>query len=125
MTVLRQDASILGDYIVAYAAKEMKTLVQEGLLKPASIDHFIPHISSFAFYHPLHEGMLREGINIPQEKWYLNLADRGNTGSAYIYCALDEFLERNLVDVGETVLLMVPESARFGYGFVHLTCVRI
>lgn len=121
MTVLRQNPSILGEYIVPYAVREMKTLMDEGRLLPQKVDWFLPHISSFAFYQPLQDEMSREGVSIPTSKWFLNLAERGNTGAAYIYGALTELARSDRITPGEKLLLMVPESARFGYGFIQLS----
>lgn len=123
MTVLRQDPTILGEYIVEYAVREMKRLKDEGVLCPTEIDHFLPHISSYGFFRPLADSMEKEGISIPTTKWFLNLETKGNTGSAYIYNALNECFSEGKINVGDKILMMIPESARFGYGFIQLSCV--
>lgn len=125
MTVLRQDPTILGEYIVEYAVREMRRLCEEGVLNPKEIDHFLPHISSYGFFRPLADCMAKESINIPTEKWFLNLENKGNTGSAYIYSALHDFFTEGRINVGEKILLMIPESARFSYGFIQLSCVIV
>lgn len=125
MTVLRQDPTVLGEYIVEYAVREMKRLMEEGILDPTKIDLFLPHISSYGFYRPLADTMEKENVSIPTSKWFLNLENKGNTGSAYIYNALNESLSGGKINVGDKILLMIPESARFGYGFIQLSCVLV
>lgn len=60
---------------------------------------------------------------IPEEKWFTNLATKGNTGAASIFVMLEEAFNGGRFSPGDRILLMVPESGRFSVAFVHLTCV--
>jgi 3-oxoacyl-[acyl-carrier-protein] synthase-3 len=60
---------------------------------------------------------------IAEDRWFSNLATRGNTGAASIFIALHEAVESGLFAPGERILLIVPESGRFSFAFAHLTCV--
>ncbi|MEQ5135802.1 3-oxoacyl-[acyl-carrier-protein] synthase III C-terminal domain-containing protein [Providencia alcalifaciens] len=60
---------------------------------------------------------------IPQERWFTNLSERGNTGSASIYIMIHELLHSGRLNKGEKLLCFVPESGRFSGGFMHLTVV--
>ena len=64
------------------------------------------------------------GLPIPRERWFTNLAERGNTGSASPFIMLDELWRSGRIEPGQRLLLFVPESGRFSSGFIHLTAVR-
>ena len=53
------------------------------------------------------------GIDIPLERWFLNLSKVGNVGSASPYLMLEELLYSGKLQKGDTLLLSVPESGRF------------
>ena len=57
------------------------------------------------------------------EMWYSNLTRVGNIGSAAIFVILDEMMTDGLINDGDTLLCMVPESGRFVVSFMHLTAV--
>ena len=61
---------------------------------------------------------------IPEEKWYTNLYERGNTGCASLFIMLDEFARTQDYKAGDTVFCHVPESGRFNTVYVHLTVVE-
>jgi 3-oxoacyl-[acyl-carrier-protein] synthase-3 len=61
------------------------------------------------------------GMNIPYEKWFINLDRVGNVGSASIYLALDELMNSGKLKKGDRILLSVPESGRFSYAYAYLT----
>jgi 3-oxoacyl-[acyl-carrier-protein] synthase-3 len=60
---------------------------------------------------------------IPEEKWYTNLYERGNTGCASIFIMLDEFARMRELKEGEKIICMVPESGRFNSAYMQLTVV--
>src|SRR5690606_24516030 len=57
--------------------------------------------------------MQKAGLSIPRERWYNNLAWRGNTGAASILIMLSEFLQTRQLAAGEQIFCYVPESGRF------------
>ena len=63
------------------------------------------------------------GIAIPEDKWYTNLYERGNTGCASIFIMLDEFIRTRRLKAGEKILCMVPESGRFNCAYMQLTVI--
>ena len=60
-------------------------------------------------------------MEIPEEKWFTNLTQVGNVGSASIYLMLEEIFSSGRLKIGDKLLLMVPESARFSYSYALLT----
>ena len=70
---------------------------------------------------PLYDALVRLDLEIPQDRWFTNLATKGNTGSASIFIILDELLSSCQLRPGQRVLCLVPESARMTFAFVHLT----
>ncbi|MEI6969903.1 MAG: beta-ketoacyl-ACP synthase III [bacterium] len=118
---IKQDVGLLNRHVVKLAAESLaKSMLKHGL-KAGSVDYYLPHISSEFFREPLDEAMTRHGIGIPQEKWFTNLSQVGNVGSASIYLILEELFHSGRLDKGMKLLGMVPESARFSYAFMLLT----
>ena len=60
---------------------------------------------------------------VPQERWFSNLAEVGNVGSASIWLMLEAFLKSGRLRRGEKVLCVVPESGRAFVGFMMLEAV--
>ncbi|HQJ89662.1 MAG TPA: 3-oxoacyl-[acyl-carrier-protein] synthase III C-terminal domain-containing protein [Paludibacteraceae bacterium] len=61
------------------------------------------------------------GFYIPEERWFLNLPKVGNIASASAFAMIEELLYSGKLKKGQKVLMMVPESARFSYGYCMLT----
>lgn len=121
--LLRQDVKLLGENIVDIVVRAAKMLKDKGLLNSDEVDHYLPHISSFFFRDKLNESMNKHGVGIDLNKWFTNLKDKGNTGSASIYIMLDEAYRNKLFKPGEKILLMIPESGRFSVTYAYLTAV--
>jgi 3-oxoacyl-[acyl-carrier-protein] synthase-3 len=122
MLNLRQDTGILNN-IVALGVEEYVGLVRAGRIVPGEIDHLLVHYSSEYFRSDIVRLMAEAGLMISEERWFTNLATKGNTGAASIYIMLEEAWSTGRFTPGDRVLLMVPESGRFTVSFVHLTCV--
>jgi 3-oxoacyl-[acyl-carrier-protein] synthase-3 len=60
---------------------------------------------------------------IPEERWFTNLAAKGNTGSASFYIMLEELFASGRLRKGERILGFIPESGRFSVGWMLLTVV--
>jgi 3-oxoacyl-[acyl-carrier-protein] synthase-3 len=121
--LIRQDTSLLAEGMVSTAVREGRRLVEKGWLKSEEVDHFLPHLSSYFFYDKI-EGALEEaGCPIPEDKWFTNLATRGNTGSASIYLILEEAFNEGRFKPGDKILVFVPESGRFAMSYAQFTCV--
>ncbi|MCB0423441.1 MAG: hypothetical protein KDD13_02305, partial [Mangrovimonas sp.] len=85
------------------------------------IDYYLPHISSYYFKNSLYEEMKQQGVEIPWEKWFLNLTKVGNVGAGSIYIMLEELVNSGKLKKGDKIMLSVPESARFSYAYALLT----
>ena len=122
MFVLRQDVSMLDDLAEA-GIQQFQELVDIGLIDVKHLDHVICHYSTNAFRDVAFDALRRRVPSLDTDRWFSNLETRGNTGSASIFIALEEAWRTGRFEVGETVLLAVPESGRFSFAFAHLTVV--
>ena len=121
---VKQDVKLLNENIINYTVtKPLQELIAKGKLDPTIIDHFLPHYSSGYFRDKVYEGMKEAGCDIPQDKWFTNLSEKGNTGSASIYVILEELFHSNQLKVGEKLLCYIPESGRFSTAFMQLEVV--
>lgn len=119
---VRQDVKLLNEHVMAYTVqKPLETLRTTRGLQAADIDYLLPHYSSRYFRDKVYEHMRRAGVDVPQERWFTNLPQRGNTGAASIYIMIDELVRSGRLRAGQRLLCYVPESGRFATGFMHLT----
>lgn len=118
---IKQDVKLLDKNILVKGAQSMKEALDKNHISSDEIDYFLPHVSSHYFVEGLKKSFEEVGINIPSEKWFMNLARVGNVGSASIYLALDELMNSGKLKKGEKILLSVPESGRFSYAYAYLT----
>jgi 3-oxoacyl-[acyl-carrier-protein] synthase-3 len=98
-------------------------LIQKYGIKAEDFDWFLPHFSSHYFRQPVYDQMKDVGFEIPDERWFTNLYEKGNTGSASIFVIMEELLHSGRLKTGERILCYVPESGRFATCFVQLTVV--
>lgn len=118
--LLRQDVRLL-DNIVAVGVQGFLQLIEQKRVDPSNIDHVLCHFSSKYFKSKIFDMLAVAGASIPENKWYTNLYQRGNTGCASIFIMLDEFIKTHELQAGETIFCMVPESGRFNCAYMHLT----
>ena len=116
---LRQDIRLL-PHLFDIGIHEYAGLVREGWLDPSRVDHFLCHYSSEKFIPVVEDLMTKAGLAIPRERWYSNLAWRGNTGAASILIMLSEFLQTRTLKPGEQIFCYVPESGRFMAAYLLL-----
>ena len=116
---LRQDIRLL-PHLFDIGIHEYATLVKDGWVDPARVDHFLCHYSSEKFIPVVEDLMRKAGLAIPRERWWSNLAWRGNTGAASILVMLAEFLHTRTVKAGEQIFCYVPESGRFMAAYMLL-----
>lgn len=109
---LRQDIRLL-PHLFDIGIHEYAGLARDGWVRSDRIDHFLCHYSSEKFIPVVKDLLEKAGLEIPQERWYSNLAWRGNTGAASILIMLAEFLETRAVEPGQQILCYIPESGRF------------
>jgi len=109
---LRQDIRLL-PHLFDISIHEYAKLVRDKWIDPARVNHFLCHYSSEKFIPVVENLMDQAGLSIPRERWFSNLAWRGNTGAASIMIMLAEFLQTKTVKPGEQIFCYIPESGRF------------
>lgn len=116
---LRQDIRLL-PHLFDVCIHEYADLAHKGWVPERGIDHFLCHYSSERFMPVVQELLEKAQLGIPKERWWSNLAWRGNTGAASIFIMLAEFLEKETarLKAGDTVLCFIPESGRFTAGYM-------
>jgi 3-oxoacyl-[acyl-carrier-protein] synthase III len=120
---LKQDTKLLGDWIIKKGGQFLVDIIRKNGLDVTSLTWFLPHLSS-QYFGPRIDNELRcLGIGIPMEKWFTNLSKVGNVGAGSPYLMLEELFNSGKLQKGDTLLMMVPESARFNYAYVHMTAV--
>jgi len=118
---VKQDTRLLGEYILEKGVNSLKLTCEKHQIGPDDVDYYLPHISSYYFRDALYDELKRQGIEIPNDKWFLNLQEVGNVGAASIYVMLEELVRSGRLKKGDRILLHVPESARFSYTYAYLT----
>ncbi len=120
---IKQDSKLLDKNITRFGAILLLEAMQKHKLDTSKIDYFLPHISSMYFKEKINQTLKDYKINIPEEAWFTNLPKVGNVGSAASFFLLEEVFNTFNLNKGQTILLFVPESARFSYTIAHLTVV--
>lgn len=121
---VKQDVKLLNlEVIRTLVGKSLPAVVAKHGLTSADIDWFLPHYSSQYFREPLLQQLQEIGFPIPEDRWFTNLASKGNTGSASFYIMLEELFSSGRLQKGERILCTVPESGRFSVGWILLTVV--
>jgi 3-oxoacyl-[acyl-carrier-protein] synthase-3 len=120
---MKQDTRLLEKNIAKLGTKKYVELFKKHQVDPKSIDWFLPHISSEFFRSKVDEEMKNYGVDLPQEKWFVNLSQVGNIGAASIFISLEELMYSGKLKKGQKIALTVPESARFSYANAILTVV--
>lgn len=118
---IKQDVRLLDENILVKGAESMYRALRKHNVSATEIDYFLPHVSSYFFVEGLQKALADKGIDLPFEKWFMNLQRVGNVGAASIYLALDELVKEGNLKKGDRILLSVPESGRFSFAYAYLT----
>lgn len=118
---IKQDVKLLDEFILSKGAESMHDAMVKNNIKADQVDYFIPHVSSNFFVEGLKKGLSEKGIGMADEKWFMNLSNVGNVGSASIYLAVEELMNSGKLKKGDRILLSVPESGRFSFAYAYLT----
>lgn len=118
---MKQDVKLLGENILVKGVESMKMAMVKNNLKPEDVDYYLPHISSYYFKDTLYQEMVKQGVEIGWDKWFINLSHVGNVGAASIYIMVEELANSGKLKKDQKILLSVPESARFAYSYALLT----
>lgn len=117
----KQDVKLLDEFILVKGVQSVFDALSKNNVSVDEIDYFLPHVSSHYFVDGLSKLLAEKGLEIPMEKWFMNLATVGNVGAASIYLALEELMSSGKLKKGDKILLSVPESGRFSYALAYLT----
>ena len=118
---IKQDVKLLSKNVIQFGGAALKASLEKHGINPEEIDYFLPHMSSEFFREKIFQELNSNGIGIPYDKWFVNLSQVGNVGSASVYLMVDELFHSGKLQPGDKILLLVPESARFSYMFSLLT----
>jgi 3-oxoacyl-[acyl-carrier-protein] synthase-3 len=118
---IKQDVKLLGENIVKLGFKKLKQIFDEKGMTHHEVDHFLPHMSSYFFEDKIYNYLVEQNMEIPKDKWFTNLATKGNVGAGSIYMMVDDLFKSDKLKVGDKILLAVPESSRFSYVYSLLT----
>lgn len=117
---IKQDVKLLDENIIVKGADCVKMALEKYNVKPEEVTYFLPHISSFYFEDRLLNRLTALGIDMPKEKWFINLGYVGNVGAASAFLMVEELMNSGRLKKGDTILLAVPESGRFSYALAYL-----
>lgn len=120
----KQDIKALKKYIIKYWVDYIEQCLSKYKLNPSDVNYIIPHVSSMFFYKLLNEELMQRGIDLGSERWYTNLPEVGNIGSASIFAALKGLMDTSRLKNRDKILLLVPESGRFSFGAALLTVYK-
>ncbi|AXT53873.1 StlD/DarB family beta-ketosynthase [Aquimarina sp. BL5] len=118
---LKQDVKVLDKHIIQKGVSSLKDAINKNNFDINEVDYFLPHLSSFYFESKLYDELENQNVNIPKEKWFTNLANVGNVGSASIYLMINELKNSGKLKFGDKILVIVPESGRFSYFHILFT----
>lgn len=116
-----QDARFLNAHIGRLMCEGLRRTLEKHGLDGRTVSWVLPHLSSYYFREAFERGFTEVGLPVTPERYFTNLAEKGNTGSASLFIMLDEFLSSGRAEPGQTILCFVPESARFTAVFMLLT----
>lgn len=118
---IKQDVKLLSENIVPLGGVGLKKALEKHGIQSSEIDYFLPHMSSEFFKDKIFNRLIENGTGIPYDKWFVNLSTVGNVGAASVYLMVNELFHSGKLKVGDKILLLVPESARFSYMYSLLT----
>lgn len=103
--------------------KPLAELKKKRGLRPGDYSWFLPHYSSHFFRETLFEAMTKIDFQIPYERWFTELYEKGNIGSASMFVFIDELIRKKELKAGEKILCYIPESGRFSVYYMELEVV--
>lgn len=118
---VKQDVKLLSKNIISLGFKGLQKIFEDKNLKADDVTYFLPHMSSYFFEDKIFQELKALNLEIPKERWFSNLKEKGNIGAASIYLMVDDLWKSGKLKNGETILVAVPESARFSYVFALFT----
>ncbi|MDZ7695763.1 MAG: 3-oxoacyl-[acyl-carrier-protein] synthase III C-terminal domain-containing protein [Deltaproteobacteria bacterium] len=121
---IKQDVRLLNEATgPALLERTLPAVIEKYGLRPDAITWFLPHYSSAYFRQETFDRFKKAGLEIPFDRWFTNLSQKGNTGAASIYIMLSSLFRSDRLKAGDRILCFVPESGRFSVGFAFMTVV--
>ena len=120
---IKQDVRVLDAHVIRKSVEHIVNSLAKHRVKSTDIDFILPHVSSMYFYDRLKNGLAEAGSPFSDEKWFLNLMEVGNVGSASIYLMLEQIFNSGNLKPGQKLFVFNPESGRFSYSVALLTVV--
>ena len=99
-------------------------LIDDGRVETRKVDHFVCHYSAKSLREEMVRLATRAGCMIDEERWFTNLATKGNVGAASLVLLLDDLLDDRRLKPGQRVLVAVPESGQCLMGYAGMTVVE-
>ena len=122
--LIKQDVKLLNREVMKVAVERtLPHVMRKRGLSASDVDWFLPHYSSEYFKMKFYENMKSQNFDIPLDRWFSNLAYKGNTGAASIYIIMEELFHSGRIKEGQKILCFVPESGRFSMCYMMLTAV--
>ena len=119
---IKQDVKLLNSLgVYTGVDRALAHIIKKRKLSAGDIDWFLPHYSSGYFRGIIYDHLVGIDFEIPYEKWFTNLYEKGNTGSASIYIILEELFKSGKLEKGQKLLCFIPESGRFSHCYMMLT----
>lgn len=88
-------------FATSVMCKAINKVVEESNISIDDIDYIIPHQANYRIIE-----YASRKVNVPIDKFYINLERYGNTSSASIPIALDEMVERGLLKEGMKIIIV-------------------
>ena len=108
---LQQDFALLDTLVEAWVHHYLD-LLGSGMLHCEDFDFVVSHYSAKSLRDRALKLLEAAGALVHQDKWYSNLAQTGNIGTASVFALLQGFLASDHATPGTRILVHVPESGR-------------
>ncbi len=120
--MLLQDFALLKRMMRAWVGEYLRA-VDDGHIEPDAIDWKLCHYSAHSLREELVRLLSATDAMVPEERWFSNLATKGNTGAAALFIMIEELFYSGALEAGQRILCVVPESGRGIVSFMLLTVV--
>ena len=94
------DGKVIFDFATRQVPKSVNKLLEKANLMPEDIKYVLPHQANERIVK-----VISRKVKIPMEKFYLNIAEYGNTSAASIPIALNEMYEKGILSEGDKLLI--------------------
>ncbi len=98
-TFFKMNGKKVFDFAISKGTKIIKELIKEAKVNKKEINQFVCHQANINILHKI-----AENLEIPKEKFFVNLDKYGNTASASVVIALDEVFSNKLIKKDDLVM---------------------